>query len=459
MPTGASIPATVTSKQTTPAPGSGATVAVPEPSGSPAAGASDAPDNCAPRATAPFRSLAAAVVVVVEPADTAGSGSSDPQAAVAASPVMASTATRPRIVVTSLVRTNGARWFTAAPGRPATPRYRGSVARPTATHAYVADGAVAETFEAVVANVARVVQGKDDAIRLAVCCMLAEGHLLIEDVPGVGKTTLAKALGASVGCSWHRIQFTPDLLPSDVTGVTVYSRSTGAFEFRPGGIFANIVLGDEINRASPKTQSALLEAMQERQVTVDTTTYALPEPFMVIATQNPVEHEGTYPLPESQLDRFLMRISMGYPDRVSEIEMLHSHGDRRAGAPDDLSPVVRAADVAAMADAVRLVHVAPAIEEYLVDLADATRRHPSLALGVSPRATLALQGAARARAAATGRGYVVPDDVKALAGPVIEHRLVLTPEAAIAGVGPGEVLHQVLAGVPIPSGRPAGRAQ
>jgi MoxR-like ATPase len=323
---------------------------------------------------------------------------------------------------------------------------------------YVADGALAETFEAVVANVAHVVQGKDDAIRLAVCCMLAEGHLLIEDVPGVGKTTLAKALGSSVGCSWHRIQFTPDLLPSDVTGVTVYSRSTGAFEFRPGGIFANIVLGDEINRASPKTQSALLEAMQERQVTVDATTYPLPEPFMVIATQNPVEHEGTYPLPESQLDRFLMRISMGYPDRRAEVAMLHNHGDRRAGAPDELGAVVRAEDVAAMAEAVRLVHVAPAIGEYLVDLADATRRHPSLALGVSPRATLALQGAARARAAASGRGYVVPDDVKALAGPVIEHRLVLTPEAAISGIGPGEVLDQVLDRVPIPSGRAAGRS-
>ncbi|MEO6121199.1 MAG: MoxR family ATPase [Acidimicrobiales bacterium] len=331
------------------------------------------------------------------------------------------------------------------------------MARQTAAPAYVVGDALAETVEAIVANVAQVIQGKDDAIRLAVCCMLAEGHLLIEDVPGVGKTTLAKALGASVGCSWHRIQFTPDLLPSDVTGVTVYSRSTGAFEFRPGGIFANIVLGDEINRASPKTQSALLEAMQERQVTVDATTYALPEPFMVIATQNPVEHEGTYPLPESQLDRFLMRISMGYPDRGAEIEMLHSHGDRRAGAPEDLGPVVLAADVASMAHAVRLVHVDAAIKEYLVDLAYATRRHPGIALGISPRATLALQGAARARAAARGRDYVVPDDVKALAGPVIEHRLVLMPEVAMSGLTPGEVLDRVLDSVPIPSGRAGGR--
>ncbi|MGH9154932.1 MAG: AAA family ATPase [Acidimicrobiales bacterium] len=332
------------------------------------------------------------------------------------------------------------------------------MARQTATPAYAADGALADAFEAVVANVAQVIQGKDDAIRLAVCCMLAEGHLLIEDVPGVGKTTLAKALGASVGCSWHRIQFTPDLLPSDVTGVTVYSRSTGAFEFRPGGIFANIVLGDEINRASPKTQSALLEAMQERQVTVDAITYALPDPFMVVATQNPVEHEGTYPLPESQLDRFLMRISMGYPDRAAEIEMLHGHGDRRAGAPDDLAPVVGVADIAAMAHAVRLVHVAPSVKGYLVELADATRHHASLRLGISPRATLALHGAARARAAASGRGYVVPDDVKALAGPVIEHRLVLTPEAAINGLDPGDVLDEVLDRVPIPSGRAGGRA-
>ncbi|MGQ0520602.1 MAG: AAA family ATPase [Actinomycetota bacterium] len=311
----------------------------------------------------------------------------------------------------------------------------------------------ADGFQAIVDNVERVIQGKSDAVRLAVTCLVAEGHLLIEDVPGVGKTSLAKALAASLGCAWQRIQFTPDLLPSDVTGVNVYSRANGTFEFRPGGIFANIVLGDEINRASPKTQSALLEAMQERQVTVDTTTYALPSPFMVIATQNPIEHEGTYPLPESQLDRFLMRIPMGYPDRAAEIQMLDLHGGVGAVHIEQLRPVTTTERVATMTDAARAVHVAPGIKGYLVDLAEATRRHPSLALGVSPRATLALQGAARARAAAAGREYVVPDDVKQLAGPVLEHRLVLTPEAGIAGVSGGDVLAQVLSTVAVPAGR------
>ncbi len=312
----------------------------------------------------------------------------------------------------------------------------------------------AEGFESIVHNVELVIQGKADAIRLALCCLIAEGHVLIEDVPGVGKTSLAKALAASLGCEWRRIQFTPDLLPSDVTGVNVYSRNNGSFEFRPGGIFANIVLGDEINRASPKTQSALLEAMEERQVTVDSHTYALPSPFMVIATQNPVEHEGTYPLPESQLDRFLMRIPMGYPDRQSEIDMLDTHGGREEPI-DDLEAVMSPSQVQAMATMVRTVHVAPSIKGYLVDLAAATRRQPSLALGISPRATLAMQRAARARAAAVGRDYVVPDDIKALAGPVLGHRLVLTPEAGISGVSPDDVLAELLASVPVPTGRSA----
>ncbi|HEX2698829.1 MAG TPA: MoxR family ATPase [Acidimicrobiales bacterium] len=311
----------------------------------------------------------------------------------------------------------------------------------------------ADGFEAIVANVERLIQGKSEAIRLAVQCLVAEGHLLIEDVPGVGKTSLAKALAASLGCDWRRIQFTPDLLPSDVTGVNVYSRANGTFEFRPGGVFANIVLGDEINRASPKTQSALLEAMQERQVTIDATTYGLPSPFMVIATQNPIEHEGTYPLPESQLDRFLMRIPMGYPDRSAEIEMLERHGGQDAMSAEALEPVTTTARVQAMATAARAVHVAPGLKGYLVDLAEATRRHPSLALGVSPRATLALQGAARARAASVGREYVVPDDVKVLAHPVLEHRLVLTPEATIGGASGADVLDQVLDTVPVPAGR------
>jgi MoxR-like ATPase len=314
-------------------------------------------------------------------------------------------------------------------------------------------GAYAERFDTVVANVARVIQGKDDAIRLALVCLLAEGHLLIEDVPGVGKTSLAKALAASIDVSWHRIQFTPDLLPSDVTGVVVYNRANGTFDFRPGGIFANIVLGDEINRASPKTQSALLEAMEERQVTVDATTYRLAAPFMVIATQNPVEHEGTYPLPDSQLDRFLMRIEMGYPDRPSEITMLDTHGGD--SAVDDLAPVASAADVSAMVAVARQVHVAPVLKGYIVDVAHATRRHPAVSLGMSPRASLALQRTARSLAASIGREYVVPDDIKTLVAPVLGHRLSLTPEAQLGGVQPGQVLADVLAAIPVPTGRPA----
>jgi MoxR-like ATPase len=308
----------------------------------------------------------------------------------------------------------------------------------------------AEGFDAISASVATVIQGKDESIALALVCLVAEGHLLIEDVPGVGKTSLAKALAASIGCSWGRIQFTPDLLPSDVTGVTVYNRATGSFEFRPGGIFANLVLGDEINRASPKTQAALLEAMEERQVTVDRTTYPLETPFMVIATQNPVEHEGTYPLPESQLDRFLMRIEMGYPNRASEIAILDTHG---TGAPPvtHLGAVASAADVEAMIAMAQAVHVAPSLKGYIVDLAEATRRRSDLALGVSPRAALGLLRAARARAASAGREYVVPDDIKALAVPVLEHRLALTPEAQLRGVDRRDVLHEVLASVPVPT--------
>ncbi len=245
-----------------------------------------------------------------------------------------------------------------------------------------------------------VIQGKDDAIRLALVCLIAGGHLLIEDVPGVGKTSLAKAMATSVECQWQRIQFTPDLLPSDVTGVNVFNAGTGSFEFRPGGIFANVVLGDEINRASPKTQSALLEAMEERQVTVDRTTHRLPAPFMVIATQNPIEHAGTYPLPESELDRFLMRINMGYPDRRSEIEILDTHGS--GDAIGDLGPVAPAEDVLTMVQYAHSVHVAPSLKAYIVDLADATRVHPRVSLGMSPRASLALLRAARAWAASPG---------------------------------------------------------
>jgi MoxR-like ATPase len=309
----------------------------------------------------------------------------------------------------------------------------------------------AECFEAVVSNVERVIQGKEQAIRLCLVCMVAEGHLLIEDVPGVGKTSLAKAIARSMGCEWHRIQFTPDLLPGDVTGVTVYSRANGTFEFRPGGIFANVVLVDEINRASPKTQSALLEAMEERQVTVDATTYPLPDPFMVIATQNPVEHEGTYPLPESQLDRFLMRIGMGYPDKAHELEMLDAHGG--GSTVDQLGSVVVAGDVQAMVQVARAVHVAASLKRYIVDLAAATRSHPALALGMSPRSVLALQRAARAQAASMGREYVVPDDIKTLAGPTLAHRLMLTADAQLGGIASDDVLAEVLRSVPVPTGR------
>ena len=271
----------------------------------------------------------------------------------------------------------------------------------------------------------------------------------------MGKTTLAKALARSFDLECRRIQFTPDLLPSDVTGTSVYDRATGAFNFRPGPIFANVVLGDEINRASPKTQSALLEAMQERQVTVDNATHHLPSPFLVIATQNPVEHEGTYPLPESQLDRFLLRLKLGYPDRQAEIAML----DTRTGAvaPEDLRVVAGPDAIPAMVALTDEIHMAAAIKGYIVDLAAATRNHPALALGMSPRATLALQRASRAFAASEGREYVIPDDVKALLGPVVEHRLVLSPDAVVTGVEIPEALAEVVRSVPVPSGRAAAR--
>ncbi|HUS62052.1 MAG TPA: AAA family ATPase, partial [Acidimicrobiales bacterium] len=258
----------------------------------------------------------------------------------------------------------------------------------------VSPAAFADVFATIADNVGRVVQGKPEVIHLTLVCMIAEGHLLIEDVPGIGKTSLAKAIAGSIDCRWTRIQFTPDLLPSDVVGVTVWNRGTDEFEFRPGVVFANLVLGDEINRASPKTQSALLEAMEERQVTVDGHTHILEAPFMVMATQNPVEHEGTYPLPESQLDRFLMRISIGYPQRDAELEILETHGGSEP--IDELSPVASIKEVVAMSAYAREVHVAPALQGYLVDLAEASRRHPLLALGMSPRATLAMQRASRA---------------------------------------------------------------
>ncbi len=308
----------------------------------------------------------------------------------------------------------------------------------------------ADLFGAISSNIQAVIQGKREVIDLVLLCLVSEGHLLIEDVPGVGKTSLAKALARSVDCSFGRVQFTPDLLPSDVVGVTVWNRNDGKFEFRPGPIFAGIVLGDEINRASPKTQSALLEAMAEGQVTVDNETYPLGPPFMVLATQNPIEHEGTYPLPESQLDRFLMRVSVGYPNRDAELEVLDAHGDH--SSLEDISSVASTADIQGMIAAVRTVHVAPSLKAYLVDLAEATRRHPHLTLGMSPRATLSLQRVVRGRAAAIGRNYVVPDDIKALAEPVLAHRLLVTPEAQLQGITAADALREVLHSVPVPSG-------
>ncbi|MBL7486742.1 MoxR family ATPase [Frankia sp. AgB1.9] len=307
----------------------------------------------------------------------------------------------------------------------------------------------ATAFADVVTNVERVIRGKREAIELAVICLFAEGHLLVEDVPGLGKTTLARSLAASVNATSHRIQFTPDLLPSDITGTTVYNQRLGEFGFRPGPVFANLVIGDEINRASPKTQSALLEVMEERYVTVDGTRYPVPLPFMVVATQNPVDMDGTYALPEAQVDRFLMRLRLGYPSIEAELEILES---RQVGRRvEDLSPVMRAEDVVAHSERTLSVHVAPALRRYIVDLVASTRRIPDvLRLGGSPRGSIALLRAVQVRAASTGREFATPDDVKALAAPVLAHRLVLSPETELKRVTAEDVLAEVLRAVPSP---------
>ena len=310
--------------------------------------------------------------------------------------------------------------------------------------------------DAIMANIERVIEGKSATIRLALAVLLAEGHLLIEDVPGVGKTKLAKALARSIDCSVRRIQFTPDLLPSDVTGVSVYNQEQRDFEFKPGAVFANLVVGDEINRASPKTQSALLECMEERQVTVDGTTYELQAPFMVIATQNPIEMEGTYPLPEAQRDRFTARIAVGYPDPTAELAMLDGHG---AEDPmDKLKPVTDAAEIRKLVTIVSGVHVSDAVQRYAVALSTATRRSTELRLGASPRATLHLVRAGKAWAAMSGRDYVIPDDLHTLAPSVLAHRLLPTVEAAMNGRGPSDILAGILSAVPVsdapgPTGR------
>jgi MoxR-like ATPase len=307
---------------------------------------------------------------------------------------------------------------------------------------------VASLFEALLANVERVIQGKREAVHLGIIALLAGGHILIEDVPGVGKTSLAKAIASSIGGSWHRIQFTPDLLPSDVTGVSVWNRATSQFEFRPGGIFANVVLADEINRASPKTQSALLEAMEEQQVTVDQHTHRLGSPFIVMATQNPIELEGTFPLPEAQLDRFLMRIAMGYPDRDAELRILRAQGEHLRA--EDLQPVASAESIVAAMRAIDAVHIAPALQGYIVDVVEVTRNNRDLVLGVSPRGALALQRSSRALAATVGRDYVVPDDITLLAPAVLAHRIIVSPDAQMRGLTANEVLHGALSAVPVP---------
>jgi MoxR-like ATPase len=305
-----------------------------------------------------------------------------------------------------------------------------------------------EVAHRVSAAMQTVISGKPAAVRLALTVLLAEGHILIEDVPGVGKTILAKALARSIDCSVRRVQFTPDLLPSDITGVSAYNQEIREFEFKPGPIFANIVLGDEINRASPKTQSALLECMEERQVTVDGSTYQLEPPFMVIATQNPVEMEGTYPLPEAQRDRFTARIAIGYPDTDAELAMLEVHGS--ASPLDDLRPAAHASDVRALADAVRHVHVADQLRRYVISLVNATRTARELRLGASPRAALHLLRASRAYAALDGRSFVIPDDVQALAVPVLAHRLLPTAEALVGRELPEQVVASIVSRLPVP---------
>jgi MoxR-like ATPase len=311
-----------------------------------------------------------------------------------------------------------------------------------------------ETGEKVAANVERVIIGKSQEVRLTLVALLCRGHLLIEDVPGTGKTMLAKAVARSLGCSFRRIQFTPDLLPSDVTGLSIYNQKTQEFEFRPGPIMAQVVLADEINRATPKTQSALLESMEEHQATIDGTTYQMPEPFLVIATQNPIEYEGTFALPEAQLDRFMLRIRLGYPSLADEQTILE---EQKLSHPlEDLKEVLDVAELLRLQGAVREIYVDPSVAGYIVRLVSATRTHPDVYLGASPRGSLALYRTGQALAALAGRDYVIPDDIKALAEVTLAHRLIIKTSSSMHDIDPRQVIAELLNSVPVEAASPAG---
>lgn len=307
---------------------------------------------------------------------------------------------------------------------------------------------LATAVQRVVSNVEKVIVGKADPVAFSLIAVICRGHILIEDVPGVGKTVLTKAIARSIGCTFKRIQFTPDLLPSDVTGLSIYNQKTGNFEFRPGPVMAQIVLADEINRATPKTQSALLEAMEEAQLTVDGVTHRLPEPFMVMATQNPIEYEGTFPLPEAQLDRFIMNISLGYPKAADEISILDSHQHHHP--LDDLTQIMTAKELVDIQQQIRAIHVDSSIREYIVTIANATRNHNSIYLGASPRGSLALFRTSQALAAMRGRSYVIPDDIKILVKPTLAHRIIVTPAARVRAVTSSAILDEILQSTPVP---------
>lgn len=307
---------------------------------------------------------------------------------------------------------------------------------------------IRDSAQRITKNVAKVIVGKEEVIELCLVALLCEGHVLLEDVPGIGKTTLAKAIARSLGCSFKRIQFTPDLLPGDVTGILYFNQKMQEFEFRPGPIMAQVVLADEINRATPRTQSALLEAMQEQQVTVDVETMPLPHPFMVLATQNPIELEGTFPLPEAQVDRFLIKIALGYPDEADENEILRRY--ERKDPLEALSPVCQAEDLLLMQEQVRTNLVEDSVREYIVRVVRATREHDGVELGVSPRGTLALYRTAQALAAIRGREFVIPDDVKHLAPAVLTHRIIISPQTRLRGRRPEEIMGEIVNTVPVP---------